>query len=61
MIKGCKQFFKRKAIRDFDAFLNSEFIDCFHFSIFYTEIIQKKKLKKKKKTGKKLFYKKPSI
>ena len=33
MIKGCKQFFKLKAIHDFDAFLNAVYIDCFVFSI----------------------------
>ena len=31
MIKGSKNFFKRKALHDFDAFFNSESIDYFVF------------------------------
>ena len=51
MIKGCKQFFKQKAIHDFDAFFNKESIDCFVFSISYTvpKIIGKNYWKTRKK------------
>ena len=44
MLKRCKNFFKRKAIHDYDAFLNAKPIECF-FSISYTvpEIIKKPK------------------
>ena len=53
MIKGCTNFFKWKAIHDFDAFFNAEFIDCFIFSISCTvpEIILKKLKKKHYKNG----------
>ena len=51
MIKGCKIFFKRKSIYDFDAFLNAESIDCFIFLISYTAPEMTKKNKKKKKSN----------
>ena len=50
MVKGCRNFFKRKIIHDFDALFNAESIDSFVFSISYT-----------KKNTKKWFYKKPHI
>ena len=50
MIKGCKIFFKRKAMHDNNAVLNLESIHFFVFSISYTisEIIKKLKKNTKK-------------
>ena len=51
MINGCKQFFERKAIHDFDAFFNEEFIDFFVSSTSFTvpEMIEKNFQKTRKK------------
>ena len=57
MLKGCKKFVKRKAINNFDAFFNTESIDCFTITYTVLEII----LKNKKKIRKKWFYKKPCV
>ena len=38
MIKGCKKFFNRKEIHDFDEFFNAEFINFFfcYFDILFS-------------------------
>ena len=37
MIKGCKNFSKRKTIHDFDEFFNVKSTDCFVFLISNTD------------------------
>ena len=55
MINASKNVLKRKAIHDFNAFLNAESIDCF----FFRYLIQLLRLLKNyKRTKKKMFHKK---